>query len=496
MIASFNILADPYEVWHVYDKVGFNRYAVKGEALERMMKPLSLLQQKPQTVFFGTSISNLGLDPSYYEELTGKHAYNMAVDSGRIYEIRRYIEYAAQVDPNFDEAVVELNITMFYADAEDQAGGTKENGFDEHQLNSRSMRPETFAKLALSFDACRDSWDNLLLNYRERPAYRAHETDGQISEGQKEKLYGSNDFYKFLELNIRNMSQIQHKALSEKKMSELKKIMDFCSTHGIQLHLYVPLMSAAANSGIDSAIGDVYDEWLRELAKLDCVYVFAQYDGVMAGASSTGKSWFWDSNHMRTALGNKVLECLTGQQSDLQATLLQTTMVEDYLQQQKKERDAWKVSYPQIWQHVRFLGRFIPERPEDVKEKTFVSGQSIVHFDDVMGKSWQGQKSINLSRKQTFKLSGWSLSCRGECKAVYAVFEDDQGQWYVTQGQITARPDVSGLMADPAGLNCGLTLDSAVDLMPDGQYKLRIMEIAADDKVYLSEILTTVELGD
>lgn len=57
LTTAFTVLVDPYEVWGLCRRVGFNMSSPKAEEVERLHKPLAFLrlEPKPETVFIGNS---------------------------------------------------------------------------------------------------------------------------------------------------------------------------------------------------------------------------------------------------------------------------------------------------------------------------------------------------------------------------------------------------------------------------------------------------------
>ena len=91
LTVAFCLIADPYEIWHIYSRQGFNLYSVKGENIERLTKPLNFIlhHKDAQTIIIGTSRADLSLESETWKSLTGNETYNFGVTSATIYEQKR-----------------------------------------------------------------------------------------------------------------------------------------------------------------------------------------------------------------------------------------------------------------------------------------------------------------------------------------------------------------------------------------------------------------------
>ena len=76
LVGGFNVLIDPYSVWNCYRGVGINKWAPKADDLDRLIKPIEILNKKPAALFLGDSQVLWGIDPAAYAQMTGKSAYN------------------------------------------------------------------------------------------------------------------------------------------------------------------------------------------------------------------------------------------------------------------------------------------------------------------------------------------------------------------------------------------------------------------------------------
>ena len=73
VIVTLCVVADPYEIWHIYSRQGFNLYSVKGKNIERLTKPLNFIlhHKNSETIIFGSSRADFALNPTFWENLTG-----------------------------------------------------------------------------------------------------------------------------------------------------------------------------------------------------------------------------------------------------------------------------------------------------------------------------------------------------------------------------------------------------------------------------------------
>jgi hypothetical protein len=113
LLPVFNVLVDPYHVFHSWTVAGFNRE--KTERLTRggrLTKSLDLRDEQFEAVLMGSSRVLLGMDPDA-SALDGQHAYNAGLGGTNMYELASVLDFIAQHQPNLELLVLGLDFSMF-----------------------------------------------------------------------------------------------------------------------------------------------------------------------------------------------------------------------------------------------------------------------------------------------------------------------------------------------------------------------------------------------
>jgi hypothetical protein len=93
-VAAFNLLVDPYRLFHLIDKPGFNVTKPKADAHGAMVKAYQVLYLQPQGLILGNSRAEYGIDPEQTAWPTSaRPVFNMALP-GKSTEISlRYLQH-------------------------------------------------------------------------------------------------------------------------------------------------------------------------------------------------------------------------------------------------------------------------------------------------------------------------------------------------------------------------------------------------------------------
>ena len=306
LVVTLCCVADPYEIWHFYNRQGFNLYSVKGENIERLTKPLNFIfhQRDAQALFIGSSRVDYALSPKHWEKLTGRKTYNFAVTSAVVYEMRRYIEYAAANDKNLEEIILCLDFFVFL-DIPDQDVVNIMPFKDEKQFEESLPSPANLQKVIFSWNALKDSFDNCKKNHEKKYNFLCHDLDGKFSESYIAHHYseggqtflGIFDFWK-------TQFTFSERALKDSAFQDFQKIIDFCTEKNIKLHVCIlplyPLHYECFNE-----CWEVYENWKIRLASIVPIYDFTCFDENLIRQEN-----FWDTSHAKLIIGDKILNSI------------------------------------------------------------------------------------------------------------------------------------------------------------------------------------------
>ena len=124
LTALVNLLVDPYGLYGLVEREGFN--AAKPTVMQslRLHKARQVERIRPRAIVLGTSRAERGLDPRH-PGFTAQPAYNLAFAGASIYEMLRYYQHArAQQVP--EQVVLALDLVAFNVHAQKKADFAEE----------------------------------------------------------------------------------------------------------------------------------------------------------------------------------------------------------------------------------------------------------------------------------------------------------------------------------------------------------------------------------
>ena len=111
MVICFNWIVDPFDVYRVVRKKGFNAYKVSYEHFARLAKVIQVEKYPKPGLALGSSRAQLGIDMSH-PLWDGRGGWNLAVNGANMYELRRLLEHAAAVS-RLEKVVIGVDFYMF-----------------------------------------------------------------------------------------------------------------------------------------------------------------------------------------------------------------------------------------------------------------------------------------------------------------------------------------------------------------------------------------------
>jgi len=307
-IMLFNYIIDPHNVFktETYPKIN----AKKMESNEYLLKARDIVQQKPDVIFLGSSRVRIGLDPQYYELLTGEATYNAGLSSSTPAIQLNYLKYALKNNSKLKRVVLGLDFAAF-----------KENSklhiqYDEERLHSKWFTFDDWNEQALSISATKASLKVLYDNWLNTTKYTTdtYALDGSQKEESllplREKMLqkGENYFYIHLKGYIGDEGYYRNYILSDEQMNELKQIIAICKENEIELFLFINPAHAMQWEAIELAgIWDEFEQWKQELVALAPVWDFSGFHTVAVTAPDRFDDYI-DQSHYRKHIGNYIFQ--------------------------------------------------------------------------------------------------------------------------------------------------------------------------------------------
>ena len=316
-----NILVDPYDIWRDKRSIGFNFCAIRSENVERLMKPIRILEIEPETILLGNSKIDFAMNPI-------DNGYNFGLRNAQPFEILKIVETT-----HARKIILAIDFEMFIDRRELMPG------FDENQLESNHMTLGNFFRSTLSLDSLRDSFVTVEKNHREQLDFPTIDRGGKYDDRFLAKLFEfENDFYATSRQLIIEVEKSDPK-MFQKKIREFEKIVETCQSRGIDLQVLIPPVHSNHIEAYEFN-RELYESWLKQIVAIHPVIDFVSLEGD-----------FWNSTHMKTSIGDLIIDRLESGNFEI----VNSENVEDHL------KNLWKNL--EHSNQMKFVGRFNSDLP-------------------------------------------------------------------------------------------------------------------------------------
>lgn len=406
LIACFNALINPFGMYNTSAITGFNANKPAIYSRMRLYKAFEVERIKPQTLILGSSRTHVGLRCSH-PALAALDApcYNLAFDGATAKEMYFYLRHAYEIQPLKH---VVLGLDSYHMSS---APAFTRQDFDPLLLYS-SDKPHWFKpitadlRLLTSFDMLKASVQTLRL--QERPEAKWFAADGQrlgdiffrevqptfVKDGPRAYF----DEIDRQEIKDQSAPAPRKKAEAppvnpeETSLSYIKRIVEFCRMHNIDLHIFIT-PSHAHQSEISAML---WGEESLENGKKALVQLLAEdaaahpteppiplvdfsgYSSITTEplppvGSRTEMNYYWDSSHFKEIAGDYVLDKIFDMHSAAAPSnfgdVLNASTVDKVLLKQREARAAYR---KQFTEDINALHSLVPGFPILVYHQVFV----------------------------------------------------------------------------------------------------------------------------
>lgn len=485
LICAFNAFIDTYNIFNLPRFIGINYFAVKSENVERLCKPINVIDKKPEVIFLGNSKTDFAIDPYHYTKLTGSSSvYNFAVRNAEPYELYQFITHALNNNPNLNTIFLAIDFEMFITSTEKVAG------FDEDQIGKTHITLDNFFKSELSLDALQNNLFALKMNHIKRYDYPSFEDNGKFSDGALGAIFI--DEASFLK-NTRNFFIMAHESgtLNYEKFKILGDIVKLCDENQINLKVFIPPVHAIHIKAY-SAYKNLYEEWLTKLVEIVPVIDFVSCDEIASidpDLPINDNRYFWDSAHVKTIVGNLMIERLVGK-SDNYGNSVNTNNVREHLDNLWQSIDEFDKNFPSISKKCEIIGKFSREIPINLLNNANASQYVKLDHSDI--------RTVN--NANIIRIMGKILIDETQVNNVYLFLKDDEEHHFYTMvskqwksGDITWK----SLIKDNSNENYYKFFAEAIlNGITEGDYDLFIVYEDKDNNLNISPILMNFSLKD
>lgn len=413
LVASLNVIVDPYLIFDRPRAPGFNAIKPAVETHEPMMKAYQATRVTPKTVILGSSRSDIGLDPaSPAWPAAMRPVYNLSVVGSGLSTNLRYLRslLSSRASGSRPQTlIVALDFEAFLhrptaavPNASKEEAPQSEDEQTERLIALERQRDWTlppsrivkdYVAATLTLDALLDSLSTLAAN--RGSGGPDLEASGRLSHWRLQQWTESDGaaqlFAQKNQLTVRQYLKPKQ-VLSEtpdspiRDFAELDALIDLARGGRMTVVLAVQPAHVSRLELLDGmGYWPDYERWKRGLTKVASdarasgvdvtVWDFGGYEPFMredvptAGDRSRVMKWFWDPVHYSVQLGDAMISAMTDQHSSLTATaLLTSASVERRLSQIRHDRSEFRREAPAQLVEVRrtlcAAGRCASQEPE------------------------------------------------------------------------------------------------------------------------------------
>jgi hypothetical protein len=391
-VAGFNALVDPYRIFNIIDKQGFNHEKPAIYKRARLLKAYEVRRIEPDAIILGSSRSHVGISPEHRSwKCYAQRPYNLAFDGATTKEMYYYLVHAQSVRPL---KLVLMGIDLYHPT---EAPGAVRPDFDPSILGTPS-RIITLARFLFSDFKILTSFDCLVGSYQTLRGQNANEEEWFARDGQRigEIFFhqSSEDFekigprYYFDEVDKMEVKwQLEWRIPTPgikvyppkieasdpvTSLGYILKIVEFCRQKNIELRIFFTPAHAHQmelskfvrewpqfEKGKRALVSYLAEDARRHPGlKPVLLFDFSGYsiyttEALPPVGSRQEMQYYWDSSHFKSIVGDKILDRVLSEDiiptddSGGFGVLLRPDNIEDVLSSIHRDSLEYEVRYPE-----------------------------------------------------------------------------------------------------------------------------------------------------
>jgi len=373
MVICFNWIVDPFDVYRVVRKEGFNACKVSYEHSARLAKVIQVEKYPRPGLVLGSSRAQLGIDMSH-PLWDGRGGWNMAVNGANMYEIRRLLEHAAAVS-NLEKAVIGVdfymfNIYSFKGFGDESYFFTDQNGHRNpwHRLRQNVLTLCTGSAFFAGIKTLR----------KQGPMDNNFSQDGRmLTDRERMKVIQGGGFNKkFMKVEREFASggwtPCANRAFSYgdpsglNMLDEFRKTIDLAVREKIKLYVVIsPIHARLLETLHGVGLGAEFEQWKRDMTRIvdkanaksgEAPVEFWDFSGCSVYSTEAVPTdskrngvmrWYVDPSHYSVELGNIMLDRLLGKAGEsVFGKRLTASSIEAALEEQRSAREVFRHRNP------------------------------------------------------------------------------------------------------------------------------------------------------
>ncbi|RAU21802.1 hypothetical protein CU669_10875 [Paramagnetospirillum kuznetsovii] len=367
LAALFNVVVDPYASFHWSDIRGFNDQKHLKRGGGRVNKGGILSRYSFDTLIFGTSRAELGLNPNS-PVLGGAAAFNAAQVSTNLAEIRIEALFAAQHQTP-STVIIDLDFLTFTP--KDELSSAAD--FPQSPFAGRSLIPILLERLV--------SWPSLVDCGTVIRNSKRHKRDPFTKFGYYDRdavessVRHREAFTVVMTTFMTGSNGYRGFDYRSERVEQLRTVIERFHAKGAKVVLYIsPLHARHLEAMWELGLFPAFEQWKRDLTGLVArlrdenpggaaiqLWDFFDYNSITTEPVGESMRWYWESSHYTSATGELILARMLGASGGSPSvpadfgTELTPNTIESVLANARTRHGVYSRDFPEELRDVRQL---------------------------------------------------------------------------------------------------------------------------------------------
>jgi hypothetical protein len=392
IVIAINLVVDPYGIVGAPRIAGFNLDKIAAVDWPRVTKPYLVERAQPATIVMGTSPADVGFSPTsaaWPDDL--KPVFNLSIDGGSPFQMYRFEQDALAVTK---PKLVMISISL--EDSQFDLPTGKPEDFDRRLRTLRDGTPNAGHRLGVLYDyvfaaaSFKAIGDSLRTVIHQRDPIKTFETPlGQLSGGKFE-IWARDEGFHVMISDKDHLHAGMDLRWAKKPHFDIEALADMIKAardKGAQVAVviipnYIDQMEIRRQTGVTPQ----FDAWKTRVVEITdlagktmggvSLWDFSGFSPYTTeplpalGDRTTRLRWFWESIHFQPALGDLIIQTVTGKGPDDFGVKLTAENLPAVIAAYHDAQAKWVADNPR---DVARLTRFIAEanctdHPEQCKD--------------------------------------------------------------------------------------------------------------------------------
>lgn len=398
-VATFNLVVDPYDLFHLVNKPGLNQIKPKAGVHGSMTKAYQALRIQPRGLILGNSRAEIGFDPEYsaWPE-NARPIFNMALPGTGTRTSLRYLQHVLakaednQAKPKVVVWGIDLMDFLVNANVRRTAGVLGRNDLRllvNPDGSRNAARPlyqlKDYTESTLTLNAFLDSLQTV---FNQDNTYSEdltplgfnpmHDYRKIAAEEGYWALFRQRDIENIKSYSRRPKGIIDTSRHSSPPLEDLREVIRLCHQHGIALQLVIyPYHANLLEVMRITDHWQSFEDWKRAVVQIAdgesrstgkapvTVWDFSGFNSYTTeaipakGDKKAHMHWYWEAGHFKRELGDLMLTRIFGRSSAIDGfgVLLNAANIEQQIASLKTQESTYRQSHAERLEELACLAK-------------------------------------------------------------------------------------------------------------------------------------------